>query len=534
MFGLTQAQLKRLTAIHGWSAVVLGLLLYAVIATGAVAVFSGEIGRWSAGAARSAPALEGPIDRTVRQLAAEVDPAYLHDIGIWAGEGRDLVVNFHDHKFNPESGFEEDFGTIFRVDGRTGEVHERHDGFIWEKAENYEESALRHFLVDLHVQLYMPSPWGLIVTGILGLMMMAAVVSGVLMHRHVIRDLFVAERPGRRLVSARDRHVLAASWGIPFAFLLAFTGSFFSFAGSVGLPLVALTAFGGDEEKMIETLYEPPVPENATPAPLASLDYVVADSVARAGSPTTYVGISNYGRADARIHVWHDPTDGGLLYVDNVYEGPTRAFIERGAPIGTAPSMGGALYGLMYPLHFGHFAGTLSKVVWGALGVAMCFVILSGFHLWARRRADERLWRNFDRAVQIFGYGLPIAMLASGYAFFLARPAADPFFWTPAGFVLGSAAAIAVGLGDLDAEALGTRYRRLLAVACLALPILRMAMGGMDWAEALLARQGDVLAVDLFLFISGGALLRWRPAVAARRSPDRSPDLGDAIPGPAE
>ena len=527
---LSQVQLKRLTTIHGWSAVILGLLLYAVIATGAVAVFATEIGRWSAGTPREATALEGPIDRTVRTLADAVEPAWLHDIGIWSAEGRDLYVNFHDHKLNPESGVEEDFGAIFRVDGRSGEVHERHDGFIWEKASNYEESALRNFLVDLHVQLYLPSPWGLIVTGILGLMMMAAVVSGVLMHRHLIRDLFVAERPGRRLVSARDRHVLAASWGIPFAFVLAFTGSFFSFAGSVGLPLVAATAFGGDQEKMLETLYEPPVPEDATPATLASLDYVIADSVARAGSPATFVEISHFGRADARIHVWHDPSDGGLLYVTNVYEGPTRAFVARNATIGTAPSAGGTLYGLMYPLHFGHFAGVLSKVVWGALGVALCFVILSGFHLWAKRRPEARLWRNFDRAVQITGYGLPLAMLVSGYAFFLSRPAWDPFFWTPAGFVVGAALAIAVGLADIDGDALGARYRRLLGLACLGLPILRMATGGMDWAEALLARQTDVLAVDLFLFVAGGSLLRWRPA-ALRGG---VVEAGDAVPGPAE
>lgn len=526
---LSRAQLKRLLAIHGWSAVVLGLLLYAVIATGAVAVFSAEIGRWSAGTPREAAALEGPVDRTIRRLASEVDPAFLHEVGFWSGEGKDLVVAFHDHELNPESGVEEDFGTIFRADGRSGAVHERHDGFIWERAANYEESALRSFLVDLHVQLYLPSPWGLIVTGILGLTMMAAVVSGVLMHRHLIRDLFVAERPGRRLVSARDRHVLAASWGIPFAFVLAFTGSFFSFASSVGLPLVALTAFGGDQQRMLETLYEPPVPEDATPAPLASLDYVIADSVARAGSPATYIAVSNYGRADARVHVWHDPTDGGLQYVDNAYDGPTRAFLGRNAQLGTAPSAGGSLYGLMYPLHFGHFAGTLSKIVWGALGVATCFVILSGFHLWARRRSEERLWRAFDRVVRTTGYGLPLAMLASGYAFFLSRPAGDPFFWTPAGFLLGAGLAIALGLADIDGEVLGARYRRLLGAACLALPILRIASGGMDWAEALLARQSDVLAVDLFLFIAGAGLLRWRPAPARLR-----PEAGAIVPGPAE
>ena len=71
-------------------------------------------------------------------------------------------------------------------------------------------------------------------------MMMAAVVSGVLIHRHVIRDLFLAERPGGRLPGVRDRHALSSTWSIPFAFLLAFTGSFFSFAGTIGLPIVVV------------------------------------------------------------------------------------------------------------------------------------------------------------------------------------------------------------------------------------------------------------------------------------------------------
>ena len=113
------------------------------------------------------------------------------------------------------------------------------------------------------------------------------------------------------------------------------------------------------------------------------------------------------------------------------------------------------------------------------------------------------MWRAFDRAVQVGGHGLPLAMLGSGYAFFLSRPAGNPFFWTPAGFVLGA--------------------------ACLALPVLRMATGGMDWAEALLARQSDVLAVDLFLLIAGACLLRWRPAAVRRRRGE-----GSLVPGPAE
>jgi uncharacterized iron-regulated membrane protein len=523
---LSQAQIKRLTAIHGWSGVTLGLLLYAVIATGAVAVFADEIARWSAGGVRTSAPLEAPLDAHVRALAREVDPAHLDDVGIWAGEGRDLFVFFHTHAEHPESGVPEDFGTMFRIDADTGEVLARHEGFVWRTPVAWDPSALRHFLVDLHVQLYMPSPWGLIVTGILGLMMMAAVVSGLLMHRHLLRDLFVAERGGARLVSARDRHVLAASWSLPFAFVLAFTGSFFSFASTVGFPLLATIAFGGDEEAMSAALFEPPVPEDARPAALASLDYILADSATRAAGPATFVEVARFGRADARVHVWHDPAAGAVLYVNNHYDGTSRAFIGRQAPVGTAPSVGASLYGLMYPLHFGHFAGTVSKIVWGALGVALCFVTLTGLRMWVRRRSVSPGWVDFGRAVDVTAHGLPLAMLASAWGFFLALPAGDPFFRTPWSFVIGAAVAIAVGVATPDRDRLEARYCRLLGAACLGLPPLRLAVGGMSWADAVVHRQPDVLTIDLLLIVAGVWL--WRSARSG------APRRARAAVGPAE
>lgn len=512
---LSQSQMKRLTAIHGWSAVILGLLLYAVIVTGAVAVFAEEIGRWSAGTVRTLPAMEGPVDARIRALAEQVAPEHREDVSAWNAEGGDMHVFFHTHKLNPETGLDEDFGTIFRV-GPAGETIERHDGFVWNDPRAYDVSALRHFLVDLHVQLYLPSPWGLILTGVLGLMMMAAVVSGLLMHRHIIRDLFVAERPGKRLVSARDRHVLAASWGLPFAFVLAFTGSFFSFASTVGFPLVAAVAFGGDQEAMSETLFEPPVPEDARRVPQANLDRLMADSAGRAGPPT-FVSVAHYGRADSRVEIWHDPSAGGLAYVTNVYEGTSGAYLGRRATVGTEPSLGGTLYGLMYPLHFGHFAGILSKVVWGALGVSMAFVVLSGFRIWLQRRAQTPAWIRFGRAVEATAYGLPFAMIASAWGFFLTRPAADPFFWTPLSFVAGAAVAIWLGTRTPDRARLGRLFRRLLGAGCLGLPALRLATGGMDWAEALIHGQTDVLSMDLTLLVAGACLWFWPPQGFARR-----------------
>lgn len=525
MIPLSQAQMKRMTAIHGWSAVVLGLLLYAVIITGAVAVFAPEIGRWSAGEARRLPPIEAGVDPLIRDLADQVDPEFREDIAMWSGEGRNLIVTFATHRMNPETGELGDYGSVFRVDTETGEVISRQDGFIWEEPSGWEDSAIRNFLIDLHVQLYLPNPWGLILTGILGLMMMAAVVTGFLMHKHMIRDLFVAERPGKRLVSARDRHVLASSWSLPFAFILAFTGSFFSFAGTVGFPMLAYVAYGGDQEAMSEALFEPPAAEDPRPVPTASLDAIIADSSARAGGAVDFVGIHDFGRADARVTVWHPPMNGRMLWTANEYDGPRRIFLGERPVVGTGPSVGGTLYGWMRPLHFGDFAGVFSQLVWGALGVAMCFVILSGMRLWLRKKPATPLWLGFGRTVQIVGYGLPIGMLAAAYAYLFALPAANTFFWTPPGFVVGSAVAILMGLAIRDIDRLGLAFQRLLAVLCLLLPVARLGTGGMTWAEALMRGQTDVLSVDLTLLVSGAAL--W---FFARRPRER----GARYPEPAE
>lgn len=507
MIELSQARTKRLTAIHGWSAVLLGLLLYAVVATGAVAVFSEEIGRWSAGEVQDQPVLSRDIDALVQRLSAEVDPAFREEIGIWSGEGDDFFAFFHTHRMHPEDGELADYGTLFRVNAVTGETLDRADGFIWDDRSAWDTTPLSTFFVQLHVQLYLPNPWGLILTGILGLMMMAAVVSGVLIHRHVIRDLFLAERPGGRLAGVRDRHALSSTWSIPFAFLLAFTGSFFSFAGTIGLPIVATVAFQGDQEAMAERLYEPPVAENTLPARTASLDALVADSTARTGTAPYFIDVSHPGRADARVTIWHDPGDGGLGWIGNRYAGASQAFIGRALNIGTEPSLGNTLYGLMAPLHFGHFGGLLSKAIWGALGVSMCFVIISGFRLWVRRRSQERLWQRFGLAVVVTGYGLPVAMLVSAWGFFLTRPAGDPHFWTPASFFAAAVLLILHGAWDGRADRLGPLYQRMLGLLCLSLPPLRLATGGLDWASALMAGQTDIVTLDLLLLLAGVVIL---------------------------
>src|SRR3546814_13269572 len=78
MIHLKKEETKAMVAVHGWSGILLGLLLYAVVLTGTAAVFAEEIGAWSAGHVTTRSAFEKPIDATVRRLSA-ITPAKYHE-----------------------------------------------------------------------------------------------------------------------------------------------------------------------------------------------------------------------------------------------------------------------------------------------------------------------------------------------------------------------------------------------------------------------------------------------------------------------
>ncbi len=512
----TQAQMKRLTAVHGWSGVVLGLLLYVVVFTGAVAVIGEEIGLWAQGGRAAALHLRAPLDAPVRDVIDQVPKGFQNEIGVLIDGRGTLTVYTEIHARHPQRGEIEAFGQVFRLDPETGALLSRHEGFFADHPDWFQVNALETFLVDLHEELHVPDPWGRILTGGLGLLAMSAAVSGLILHRQMIRDLFLAARPGGRLSAMRDRHLLAASWGLPFAFLLGFTGAFFGFGGPVLFPLLAGVAFGGDRAALVARLFEPPAAPDETAMPLTDLDQVIAEARTQAGAPVRSLIIHRYGRADARLRLFHAIPSGGLDGAQSVFDGASGRFLGLRPAVGQAPSAGAIVVGLMEPLHFGDFAGWLSKAVWLGLGWAMAYVVVSGLRLWVRRREADRLWRRFGRAVTATAYGLPVAMLTSAYGHFLALGAgADPFSWTPWAFLLGIPIGLTPALLAGDDGRSVHRYRLLLAVGCLLAPIVRLGTGGLDWAAAVAGNQGEVLVVDTALVLIGAGLL----AAALRRRP---------------
>ncbi|MEM7078546.1 MAG: PepSY-associated TM helix domain-containing protein, partial [Pseudomonadota bacterium] len=331
---ISQETTKQLVVIHGWSGIVLGILLYAVLVTGMVAVFSEEISHWSAGIINTDSPLAvdpqstaTPLQDVVDRLEPDVDPEYVDEVALSRTTHGDLNVFFHRHQTNADGAIEE-YGTSFDIDPKTGAVLSQQTGSGLDFFYTDEDRTLSRFLVSVHTELHLPRPWGLLLTGILGLMMMVAAVSGLIMHRHLLKDIFTLRRHNP-LLSVKDTHTVAGSWGLPFAFVLAFTGSFFSFAGSVGLPIMAMVGFGGDQEKMFEVILGSQMEEDATAQQGTAIDHMLRDVQVRSGQEANFVVIQHYGRADASASFFLPPPAEGLSGDTLVYAAATGEFVRR-------------------------------------------------------------------------------------------------------------------------------------------------------------------------------------------------------------
>jgi len=520
MIRLPRQETKLMVAIHGWSGIVLGLLLYAVVLTGMTAVFAKEINTWSSGHVAQKSAFERPIDDSLQALAART-PAEFHEaVDVFEIADGNLGLFFHLHEAAP-SGEVIERGVYYEVDS-AGDVVREKRGIGEEVFGPSNDDALSHFLIDTHVQLHVPEPWGLLLTGILGLAMLVAAVSGLLIHRHLFKDIFTLRRKASPVLVNRDRHSVAGTWSLPFAFILAFTGSFFSFYGTVGVPIVAMAAFGGDEQAFDDAVSVKPEKPDSRPHLTGTVNQIIADARARTGALPTFVLVERFGRADAQVTTYQDPEPGSIEPLTLVYNGATGAYERTTPSIGAKPSLGGTLTAIMEPLHFGNFAGVASKAVWYGLGFAMCYVTLTGLRLWlVRRRESIPTLAWLERAVTVIGFGLPLALLTAAVGFLCAVPLGSAVVWTPAAFLIGSAISIVAGVALPTHALLVTVHKFAIGGLLLGLPLIRLATGGPGWTSALMARQPMIVAIDIALILSGVWLLI--RMITAQRSDNTAP-----------
>lgn len=264
------------------------------------------------------------------------------------------------------------------IDLRTGALvppPPRDTGFLW-------------FVTELHETLFLDQP-GQYFIGIMGVLFMLAVVSGVVVYAPFMRKLdYGVVRSGR---SARlrwlDLHNLLGISVTAWLLVVAVTGIF----NTLDRPLAMHWRNTQLAEMMAPYRNAPPLHR------IGSLD--VAAATARRASPGMDIASISYpGTFFSTPHHFNIFMRGASPVTARLIK-PTLVDAATGTLTDTRdmPLLIRALF-LSRPLHFGDYGGLVLKIVWALLDIVAILILGSGLYLWIGRRSGPTA-RRVDEIV---------------------------------------------------------------------------------------------------------------------------------------
>lgn len=359
---------KLLYDVHGWAGFVVGIALMIVCISGAVAVFAPEIDRWSN------PALQAKPDAPVTVAPDQALVGLGEYVALAEKAGNDILLEIpNEHLpgrygiFYPSPGKGIDYAYL---DASTGEVLPPRQNHVF------------YFLRHLHVRLlYTRLP-----VGIVGAAMLLSIATGLLIYKHILRDMFRMRwrREGNVRVSFADFHKLIGFWALLFHIVIASTGTWLALEGYLN-PVISKLADrapvrigeGGGSKAIVKP--------DGTVVPLAII--VARSRTAIEDFEPAYIALESAGgRAQVRVsgnvpglvqenmsHVLFDRTTGQ----------PVEVFDVRKQPFWTQFRYA------IEPIHYGYFGGFWVKLLYLIVGLMPAALTLTGALLWFERRRHE-------------------------------------------------------------------------------------------------------------------------------------------------
>ena len=495
-----------MSALHTWSGVVLGAVLFAVFWMGSLSVFDREIDRWMMPHTRLPQAAPLSLD-AVASIAGKLAPDAQQWTATLPSERTPLLS--------------------LRVPGPGRAVQHLLDPASGARLEGPETKGGTGFVFPFHFMLHIG--WldlGIWLVGLCGMAMLALVISGVIIHLRIFKD-FLLFRPNKALSrSALDLHTAIGVLAMPFHFIMPLSGLVIFFALFFGSTWRA--AFGGDEDAFDREVfgsYERPRLE--VQAPLASLDAMAGEAARRwSGSKPFMLRVFNAGDRNAYVEMRRSYAGDVAMNRDIIFfDGPSGAVLDTfsSKPIGRFQRFVAGIHFVQFdhwPLRWLYFAGGLSG----------CVMIATGFLFWLESRRAEHARRGLwgVRVVEALTIGSVTGIMASTLGYFAANRA------------LGAGASLAGwSRGDLEMLVFyalwlasfvhaGWRGRAAWGEQCVVLAGLGVLAPALDWLTtgdhplaALASGRTSVAVMDGLLLL--GAVLA---GVAARRLLRGAPLLG--------
>ncbi|CAN5206822.1 PepSY-associated TM helix domain-containing protein [soil metagenome] len=356
--------IRRWAWIHTWSSLVCTLFMLLLCLTGLPLIFHHEIGEWL-GDGIAIPEMRADAPR------ASLDEVMRVALARWPGKGGMFASQEPDddrawYVTLADSNDSSDGLKQVAVDARTGLAlgEPRLDG------------GLMHFIHSLHVDLFAGLP-GMLFLGFMGMLLLVAIVSGVVLYAPFMRKLSFGEVRRDRSPRAKwlDLHNLLGIVTLTWAFVVGATGVLNTWADL----LVKYWQTTEMAEMVRPYAGRPPLTR------LGSLETAV--TAARAHEPgmkvrfiafpgTSFTSPHHYG-----VYMTGDTPLTSQLVRPVLVDAMTGQVTDSRA----LPWYLKALL-LSRPLHFGDYGGAAMQWLWAALDVITIIVLGSGLYLWLAKR----------------------------------------------------------------------------------------------------------------------------------------------------
>jgi uncharacterized iron-regulated membrane protein len=358
---LSQAGVRRWYLVHKWTSIVSTAFLLVLGITGLPLIFYDEIDELI-----HPPILLDKAAGTASLDAVAADalkehPGWFNTFLSYDPEQPILYAGI-----GPTPRADEDATLYLVYDARTGTRLE---------APPLDEGVMA-FLLDLHANLLLGQA-GQLFLGCVGLVFLAAIVSGVVVYAPFMRKLaFGTVRKNRsRRVKWLDLHNMVGIVTLGWVSVVALTG----FINTMRTPITMLWQM--DELADMAAPYRDAPP----PARLASLDAAVA--TVRAAVPDGIVTFISWPGTEYSTRHHYMIALSGNTPLTALLVTPAMVDAETGrlTDLRPMPWYAQALF-LSVPLHFGDYGGLPLKIVWALLDLALIVVLASGLYLWLARR----------------------------------------------------------------------------------------------------------------------------------------------------
>lgn len=366
---MTPTSLRRWAWVHTWSSLVCTIFMLLLCLTGLPLIFHHEI-EHLLGDAVEAPAMpagtpRASLDKVIETAKARQPGKVVQFISREEDDDTIWYVTLNDTPLANEG-----FKSV-AVDARTGQV----------LAEPKVGEGFIYLMFRLHVDLFAGLP-GKLFLGLMGLLLVAAIVSGVVLYAPFMRKLdFGAVRRDRSTrVRWLDLHNLLGIVTLVWALVVGFTGVINTWADLMVKfyqyqELGAMTAkYQGQSVPKVLGSLQQSVEHSQALEPDMTLSFVAFPGTAFS-SPHHY----------AIFMRGNEPLTSRLVKPVLVDAVTSQITDSRELPWYLTALL------VSQPLHFGDYGGMPLKVVWALLDIATIVVLGSGLYLWvARKRASKR------------------------------------------------------------------------------------------------------------------------------------------------